>query len=556
MTPEPWTNDLEASRFSVAKILKLARDGVFRLPVFQRSLRWQREENLLLLDSLYRGFPVGTLLLWKHEAPGALLHFGGFSVQAEPRQDALWIVDGQQRLTALLGCLLRTQSESVRSSSDFAFCFDLEKDAFVAASVPAESYQIPVNKLADPVLTSVWASERGWNQDLHRRAQEVGTKIQGYEIPAYISQAQDPTVLRTVFERTNSAGRRMRDTEIFEALNRGLGAATEPTGLLDRLQAHLYSAQFGRLQRAQTLQKALVCVAGFNPKENLPAQLRAPGAALEWESRCAAALTRTVEFLRDDAQIPHASVLPYDLPIIGLARFFHLYPEPCDRSIELLVRWVWRGIAGQSHMVTNQQLNPLYQALRAGEEELVVQRLIALAPRQPVSRPTSSGHFNLRGASTRLGLGVLLQRQPIDPRDGAQLSPSRIFETTVSDLTPSLFKELDPSPELAPLGTLPNLDAELKSSLAARFLVPSLSPTLFAQALRCASEDCLRSHLIPQEVWPRVRSEEWSAVVRARGQAIEDAVSIAIHTHARWGIDDDGPSIDGGLSDAHWDQAS
>lgn len=38
--------------------------GNIKIPVFQREYVWDDEQIMSLLDSTYRGFPVGSLLLW------------------------------------------------------------------------------------------------------------------------------------------------------------------------------------------------------------------------------------------------------------------------------------------------------------------------------------------------------------------------------------------------------------------------------------------------------------------------------------------------------------
>src|ERR1700722_752021 len=83
-----------------------ARAGQLRLPDFQRKLKWQPRDMLDLFDSLYRGFPIGTLLLWNRPPRRSPVPFGDLTIEAPERADALWIVDGKQRVTTLAENLL------------------------------------------------------------------------------------------------------------------------------------------------------------------------------------------------------------------------------------------------------------------------------------------------------------------------------------------------------------------------------------------------------------------------------------------------------------------
>jgi Protein of unknown function DUF262 len=67
--------------------------GEWDVPEFQRQFVWQPSQTCNLADSLWRGYPIGTLLLWSASSHNA--------VTSGPRW---WIADGQQRLTSL--CLL------------------------------------------------------------------------------------------------------------------------------------------------------------------------------------------------------------------------------------------------------------------------------------------------------------------------------------------------------------------------------------------------------------------------------------------------------------------
>ena len=49
----------------IVTIFRRIRKGDVRLPAFQRGLVWKEEQIRYLLDSIYKGYPVGSLLLWR-----------------------------------------------------------------------------------------------------------------------------------------------------------------------------------------------------------------------------------------------------------------------------------------------------------------------------------------------------------------------------------------------------------------------------------------------------------------------------------------------------------
>ncbi len=72
--------------------------GILALPEIQRPFVWENAKVRDLLDSMYRGYPVGTLLFWLISNNAQ----AGRSIgQTEKTVPHSLIVDGQQRLTGL-----------------------------------------------------------------------------------------------------------------------------------------------------------------------------------------------------------------------------------------------------------------------------------------------------------------------------------------------------------------------------------------------------------------------------------------------------------------------
>jgi len=84
--------------YTAGKLLEDIAIGEIGLPDIQRPFVWDTARVRDLFDSMYRGYPIGTLLFWENGYPGEHRVIGMDSKQKVPR---LLIVDGQQRLTAL-----------------------------------------------------------------------------------------------------------------------------------------------------------------------------------------------------------------------------------------------------------------------------------------------------------------------------------------------------------------------------------------------------------------------------------------------------------------------
>ncbi len=82
---------------TVGNLVEMIRNGELRLPEMQRRYVWAATRVRDLLDSLYRGYPSGTILVWETDREMPIRDL------AVPQSDSPFkghkmLLDGQQRL--------------------------------------------------------------------------------------------------------------------------------------------------------------------------------------------------------------------------------------------------------------------------------------------------------------------------------------------------------------------------------------------------------------------------------------------------------------------------
>jgi hypothetical protein len=85
---------------SVKELVGMIERGEIRLPEMQRRYVWRATRVRDLLDSLYRGYPSGAILLWETDMEVPEREFA-VAQQASPYSSNKLLLDGQQRLTSL-----------------------------------------------------------------------------------------------------------------------------------------------------------------------------------------------------------------------------------------------------------------------------------------------------------------------------------------------------------------------------------------------------------------------------------------------------------------------
>ena len=79
---------------AISQILGLIEANDIAIPEIQRPFVWRRSQVRDLMDSLYKGYPTGYIIIWKN--PSVKLKNGSLS------EGKKVLIDGQQRITALM----------------------------------------------------------------------------------------------------------------------------------------------------------------------------------------------------------------------------------------------------------------------------------------------------------------------------------------------------------------------------------------------------------------------------------------------------------------------
>lgn len=125
--------------------------GHMALPEFQRGYVWTGDQVRAFFTSLYKRYPVGSLLVWQTQA-GDAPHKGDQQLAGGPVQ---LLLDGQQRVTSLYG-VMRGRAPQFFEGNNKAFTslyFNLKDETF-------EFYQ-PLKMQGDPSWVDVTALLQG-----------------------------------------------------------------------------------------------------------------------------------------------------------------------------------------------------------------------------------------------------------------------------------------------------------------------------------------------------------------------------------------------------------
>lgn len=415
---EPTTTQPTARTLSIEELVAFVRQGQVRVPEFQRPIRWQWEDARRLVDSVLKGYPIGSLLLWAKPAPRAKVQIGGLAIDAPKRTEAYWVVDGQQRITVLANAL------SADGASEYALDYDFESGRLVRPKTTEHALPLPV--LFDLQRLLKWFAAHPEEAGHLDAATGIAKTLRQYSVPAYIVKQEEEEVLRDIFDRLNNYGRRLTRAEVFTALHSG-GKASAPPKNFEQLAEKIASTHGFGLIDGDTVLRALLARRGPDVTRDIRREFAAGAGDFPDETQEAAyagaeaALSLAVAFLQNDASVPHFGFLPYRYLLVTLTRFFAHHPRPQARNVELLRRWFWRASLAGPWVARGSSTNAMRvfaSAIVTDDETASVQNLLATVSAAPPFRFDFPTKYRSTKAEVRFVFAAMWDAGPRSPRTG------------------------------------------------------------------------------------------------------------------------------------------
>lgn len=323
--------------------------GLIKIPQFQRKFVWTVEETANLLDSILKGYPIGTFILWKtNERLRSIRDIGGINFPPTPSGDFVqYVLDGQQRMTSLYVSMRGVQiMDSDGGTTDYSKIYvdlEAELDEQVVITDISGRDLCEVIKFTD-LLTGKFTQ---WTKN---HPEYYWDKIQGYKdrFNGYpfssIEVTEAPIDIATdIFTRINVGGKSLSVFEIMVAktydADRNFDLAEKYEDLVNRLE----NINYETIPDITVLQAVSVCMVKECSKKHI-LKLEKDAFVNIWDN-VTDALERAVMFFHDSLRIPVSQLLPYDGLLVPFTYYFyHHKDKPVGRQSELLQDYFWRVV--------------------------------------------------------------------------------------------------------------------------------------------------------------------------------------------------------------------
>lgn len=331
--------------------------GQIKLPMFQREFVWDKEQSAKLIDSILKGYPIGTFILWKtRDALRSVKDIGNHTLPETPKGDyAQYILDGQQRITSLYairkGIRISKDGKEINYRDIYVnLDYDPINDEQIVTSQRDEGkvYVSVHDLLTSDALDFI--DEIG--KDKAKQFQEYKTNLTTYDFATITIKDYPIEIACDVFSRINTGGKPLTLFEIMVAMTydeaKGFDLALKYDELLngsDEADKSLTKAKFDTVPAATVLQAvAAITTDSIRAKDIL--KIRRDKFISNWEPMVSS-MFAAVDFIRTKLHVPVSQLLPYASLLVPFAYFFHKNgnTRPTEVQAKLLKQFFyWVGL--------------------------------------------------------------------------------------------------------------------------------------------------------------------------------------------------------------------
>lgn len=342
--------------------------GYLKVPKFQRDFVWQADQAASLIDSVLKGYPIGTFILWKTREE--LRHYkeiGQAKLREVPKGDVVtYVLDGQQRITALFATRMGLSVDREGKKIDFGSIFiDLSLNPQTSDSLTTTEGDggnlISVKDLLNESIADFAGSYPKGDLD---KIDLYRSRLTGYDFSTVVISDHPIDVAVDVFTRINTAGTELTLFEIMVAKTydetRHFDLAERYNLLVDGdgFKAKcLRDAGFETIRDTTVLQCIAVYLSKEARRENI-LKLEKTKFIDSWDD-VVDGIFSAVDYISTKFRIPVSGLLPYDALFVPFTYFFTRSrgSRPSALQDKLLSQYFWRAaLSGRFTSATETKL--------------------------------------------------------------------------------------------------------------------------------------------------------------------------------------------------------
>lgn len=351
---------VKPEKISIRNLLDKVETGKIQIPIFQREFVWKPKQMLELFDSILKGFPIGSLLLWKPtEKYDTKDNVGPYPINKDGiGSDILYVLDGYQRITTLFSVLSNPKNFNLTENNPdlraYLICYLLKEieekeNAFRFVKGKKDIYHAPLYKLFDHFeyldysdLIREQIEDKTENRRLIEKCRLINKVFYDYEIPYIEINGGDIESAVEIFSRVNSTGKPIDPDYMLSALSYNSDTKFLLSDKITDFLAELNNYNFDTLNRDIILNCIINSEGRFYYDVKLEDLKKRKSELQELTERAFPHIKEAIKFLYSHLYIFNIRLLPYPSQLIFFSEYFRLNPyNKEDKKLQKLKEWFW-----------------------------------------------------------------------------------------------------------------------------------------------------------------------------------------------------------------------
>jgi hypothetical protein len=351
---------LENIPVKYADLISEIETGQVKIPQFQRKFVWGIKASAKLLDSIMKGYPIGTFIYWRtNERLRSVRNLGNITLP-EPNHGEYvnYVLDGQQRLTSLYAALKGvTIKEDDGKPCDYS---EIYIDLLANADEDIVTTEIEGKKNTDIIkITELMRGSlmklAAYPEEHHSKLEYYKEVLTGYTFSVINLKNAPIDVATEVFTRLNVGGKALTLFEIMVAktyhifpANKSVENSEDVTFDLsekyDELSAELSASHYDTIPSSTILQVVSILLEKDCTRKTILKLDKMKFIAI-WDD-AVECIKSSIDFFRGYG-IVVGRILPYNALIVPFSYFFYKHKHnPTGDMKKRLEDFFWRTSLG------------------------------------------------------------------------------------------------------------------------------------------------------------------------------------------------------------------
>lgn len=338
--PEPQSRTFSSLISEIEK-------GQIKIPQFQRDFVWTIQKSAGLIDSIIKGYPIGTFIFWRtKDRLRSVRKLGNQELPEPEKGEAIdYVLDGQQRLTSLYACLkgisiIRDNGGRIDDFSEIYINLNSEAHEQIVVTEKDEDAGECYIRILD-LLTGDFTVLASFPSKYHDKLKLYKNNIESYQYPIIQIKDAEIDIATEIFTRINVGGKALSLFEIMVAktfdFDRNFDLSEKYQELIDNLRPLDYET----ISDATVLQTISMIISG-ECKRQVILRLDKSKFIDVWDG-AVDAIERAVEYFRGFYRIPVSQLLPYNALIVPFSYYFYKKKDkPTGKRQKYLQDFFWR----------------------------------------------------------------------------------------------------------------------------------------------------------------------------------------------------------------------